>query len=130
RQLEIGRGILPFGGATIRATAHLGWGNAMRFLLTAEEFGAAEALRIGLVQDVVPKGQHVDRARALAHLIAKQAPLGVQGTLANARMAETKGMGAAKEHLAALLEQTLASEDAVEGMMSFTERREAAFKGK
>src|SRR5262245_50128385 len=78
RQLEIGRGILPFGGATFRAPAYLGWGNAMRFLLTAEEFGAAEALRIGLVQEVVSKGQHVDRARAIGHLIAKQAPLGVQ----------------------------------------------------
>src|SRR5215813_12379225 len=130
RQLEIGRGILPFGGASIRAAAHLGWGNAMRFLLTAEEFGAAEALRIGLVQEVVAKGQQVDRARELAHLIAKQAPLGVQGTLANARVAATKGMGAAKEHLAALLPQILASEDASEGMMSFVQRREPAFNGK
>src|SRR5262245_24773664 len=100
RQLEIGRGILPFGGATIRAPAYLGWGNAMRFLLTAEEFGAAEALRIGLVQEVVAKGQQVERARALAHLIAKQAPLGVQGTLANARTAQTDGIDAAKKHLA------------------------------
>ena len=127
RQLEIGRGILPFGGATIRAPASLGWGNAMRFLLTAEEFGAAEALRIGLVQEVVPKGQQIDRARALAHVIAKQAPLGVQGTLANARIARTQGIDAAKEHLAALLPQLLASEDAVEGVRSFIERREPAF---
>ena len=59
RQLEIGRGIVPFGGATFRAPAQLGWGNAMRFLLTAEEFGAAEAVRIGLVQEVVPTGAHV-----------------------------------------------------------------------
>ncbi|MEI2643257.1 MAG: enoyl-CoA hydratase-related protein [Candidatus Nanopelagicales bacterium] len=56
RQLEIGRGILPFGGATLRATAQLGWGNAMRFLLTADEFGADEAYRIGLVQEVVEPG--------------------------------------------------------------------------
>jgi len=130
RQLEIGRGILPFGGATFRAPAFLGWGNAMRFLLSAEEFGATEALRIGLVQEVVPTGQHVERARALGHLIAKQAPLGVQGTLANARIAETEGVGAAKEHLAALLPKILASEDAIEGMLSFTQRREAAFRGK
>ena len=74
RQLEIGRGILPFGGATFRAPAQLGWGNAMRFLLTAEEFGAAEALRIGLVQEVVPAGSHLQRARELARLIARQAP--------------------------------------------------------
>ena len=130
RQFEIGRGILPFGGATIRAPAYLGWGNAMRFLLTAEEFGATEALRIGLVQEVVPKGQLVERARALGHLIAQQAPLGVQATLANARMAETKRISTAKEHLAALLPQILASEDAVEGMMSFTQHREPTFKGK
>jgi len=73
RQLEIGRGIMPFGGATFRAPAQLGWGNAMRFLLTAEEFGAAEALRIGLVQEVVPAGAHVQRAADLAHLTAEQA---------------------------------------------------------
>src|SRR4051812_13473923 len=73
RQLEIGRGILPFGGATVRAPRQLGWGNAMRFLLTAEEFGAAEALRIGLVQEVVPAGQQLDRAVAIAEVIAAQA---------------------------------------------------------
>src|SRR4029079_9187741 len=83
RQLEIGRGILPFGGATYRAPAKLGWGNAMRFLLTAEEVGAAEALRIGLAQEVVPAGKHIERAKQLAHMIARQAPLGVQATLAN-----------------------------------------------
>src|SRR6185436_10747774 len=101
RQLEIGRGILPFGGATFRAPAQLGWGNAMRFLLTAEEFGATEAHRIGLVQEVVKKGEHVARARAIARIIAKQAPLGVQTTLANARVAARGGIGAATTHLAA-----------------------------
>lgn len=130
RQLEVGRGILPFGGATMRAPARLGWGNAMRFLLTGEEFGAAEALRIGLVQEVVPHGEHVTRARALAQLIARQAPLGVQGTLANARIAESEGQAAAARHLVALLPTVMASEDAAEGMASFMERREAKFSGK
>jgi enoyl-CoA hydratase len=130
RQLEVGRGILPFGGATMRAPAKLGWGNAMRFLLTGEEFGAAEALRIGLVQEVVEAGQHVDRARALAQLIARQAPLGVQGTLANARIYEAEGATAANAHLSTLLSQVMSSEDAAEGMMSFIERRDAVFKGR
>src|SRR6266566_2548786 len=85
RQLEVGRGILPFGGTTFRAPAQLGWGNAMRFLLTAEEFGADQALRIGLVQEIVPAGQQLQRATAIARAVAAQAPLGVQGTLANAR---------------------------------------------
>ena len=130
RQLEIGRGIVPFGGATFRAPAQLGWGNAMRFLLTAEEFGAAEALRIGLVQEVVPKGSHVERAVAIATLIAKQAPLGVKATLSNARLARSKGFAAATEHIAAQLPKILASADAQEGLMSFLERREARFTGK
>src|SRR6185312_14225367 len=129
RQLEIGRGILPFGGATFRAPAYLGWGNAMRFLLTAEEFGAAEALRIGLVQEVVPRGRHVQRARELAQLIARQAPLGVQGTLANARAGRSHGPDAAREHLLSLLPGILHSQDAAEGLRSFTERREGRFTG-
>jgi enoyl-CoA hydratase/carnithine racemase len=130
RQLEIGRGILPFGGATLRAPAQLGWGNAMRFLLTAEELGAAEAHRIGLVQEVTAPGKHVERARAIAQLVARQAPLGVQGTLANARVARAEGPAAATEHLRSLLPGILASEDAREGVASFLERREATFRGR
>jgi enoyl-CoA hydratase/carnithine racemase len=130
RQLEIGRGILPFGGATIRGPEKLGWGNAMRFLLTAEEFGAAEALRIGLVQEVVPHGKHVERARAIAKMIADQAPLGVQGTLANARIAASQGQAAATVHLKELLTRIMTSEDAAEGVKSFVERRTAVFRGR
>ncbi|MBL9027718.1 MAG: crotonase/enoyl-CoA hydratase family protein [Myxococcales bacterium] len=130
RQLEIARGIIPFGGATFRAPAKLGWGNAMRFLLTAEELGAAEALRIGLVQEVVEPGAHVERARAIAQLIAKQAPAGVQGTLANARVAAEQGDRAAVEHLRGLLPGILTSEDAREGLQSFLERRDARFTGR
>jgi enoyl-CoA hydratase/carnithine racemase len=130
RQLEIGRGIVPFGGATFRAPAELGWGNAMRFLLTADEFGAAEAHRIGLVQEVVPVGQHVERARAIAERIAKQSPLGVQTTLANARIARRSGPEAAAKHIADQLPAILASKDAEEGLASFLERREARFEGR
>jgi 1,4-dihydroxy-2-naphthoyl-CoA synthase len=129
RQLEIGRGIVPFGGATFRAPARLGWGNAMRFLLTAEEFGAAEALRIGLVQEVVPAGAHVQRATELAHLIARQAPLGVQATLASARAGLGRGPDAARQCIAGLLPGLLRSQDAAEGLRSFLERREAHFTG-
>ncbi|MFF5992859.1 crotonase/enoyl-CoA hydratase family protein [Prauserella flavalba] len=131
RQLEIGRGILPFGGATLRAPAQLGWGNAMKFLLTGEEFGAGEAYRIGLVQEVVKPGEQLGRAMALAKVIAAQAPLGVQGTLANARVALRSGSEqAAAEHLRATLPAVVASEDAKEGLQSFLERREARFTGK
>lgn len=129
RQLEIARGIIPFGGATMRAVQQLGWGNAMRFLLTADEFGADEALRIGLVQEVVAPGEQTERAVEIAETIARQAPLGVQGTLRNARIATTEGMDAAREHLAELLPRIMASDDAEEGLRSFVERREAQFTG-
>lgn len=129
-QLEIGRGILPFGGATFRAPAQLGWGNAMRFLLTAEEFGAEEARRLGLVQEVVPAGKHVNRAVEIAQVIAAQAPLGVKGTLAGARVARTAAERAAVEHLRGLLPRILKSEDAAEGLRSFVERRKGRFTGR
>lgn len=129
RQLEVGRGIMAFGGATLRAQSSLGWGNAMRFLLTGEEFGADEALRIGLVQQVVPAGEQLDVAIRIAEVIAAQAPLGVQGTLANARVARADGPDAAVAHLAQLLPGVLTSKDAAEGLHSFIERRPARFEG-
>ncbi len=129
-QLEIGRGILPFGGATMRAAQSLGWGNAMRFLLTADEFGAEEGLRIGLVQEVVEPGEQVGRATAIASRIASMAPLGVQGTLANARVMQSAGKDAAREHLRGLLPGIMSSQDAAEGVLSFVERRQARFTGR
>ncbi len=66
RNFKIRRGIYAFGGATIRLPRDSGWGNAMRWLLTGEEYDAAEAHRIGLVQEVVEPGRQVDRAIELA----------------------------------------------------------------
>ncbi|WP_370328411.1 crotonase/enoyl-CoA hydratase family protein [Euzebya sp.] len=129
-QLEIARGIVPFGGATIRAAGHLGWGNAMRFLLTAEEFGAEEALRIGLVQEVVPAGTQRERATEIAERIAAMAPLGVQATLRQARLARDEGTGAAIRDMRQSLQGIMTSEDAAEGLASFVERREGRFTGR
>lgn len=129
-QMEISRGIMPFGGATFRAQASLGWGNAMRFLLTADEFGAEDALRIGLVQSVVEPGQQLDEAIRIAERIARQAPLGVQATLANSRVARISGPEAAVADLGAQLTKIMDSADAEEGVDSFIERREARFTGR
>src|SRR5437899_7341572 len=99
-QLEIQRGIYPFGGATIRLPREAGWGNAMRWLLTGEEYDAAEAHRIGLVQEVTEAGEHVDRAIELAERIAtRSAPLGVRTTLASAQLALAEGDQAAAARL-------------------------------
>ena len=96
---------------------------------TGDEFAAAEAYRIGLVQEVVPAGQQVDRAIALAGRIAAQAPLGVRVTLASAR-AGLNDPAAALSRLAADLQPLLTSADAAEGVRSFVERCKAAFTGK
>jgi enoyl-CoA hydratase/carnithine racemase len=130
RQLEVARGIMPFGGASFRAPARVGWGNAMRFLLTADEFGADEALRIGLVQEVVPVGNQLQRATALARRIAEQAPLGVQATLANARLHIRAMERAATGNLGEVVPRILSSEDAAEGFASFVERRGGVFSGR
>ena len=129
-QLEIARGIFPFGGATFRAPAQLGWGNAMRFLLTAEPFGAAEALRIGLVQEVVSSDALLARAVTLAETIAAQAPLGVRATIASARLAEQHGPEAAAKALRAEVGKLMATDDAREGLQSFVERRAGRYSGK
>src|ERR1700754_2371300 len=73
-QLEVRRGIYPFGGATIRLPREAGWGNAMRWLLTGDEFDAAEAYRIGLVQEVADDAAAaLATARDIAHTIADRA---------------------------------------------------------
>ena len=128
-QIEIARGIYPVGGATIRMPRELGWGNAMRWLLTGDEFDAAEAHRIGLVQEVVEPGQQLERALELARRIAAQAPLGVRATLASARLAIADETEAAARLLPDL-KPIMASDDAREGVQSFMERRAARFTGR
>ncbi len=130
-QLEVQRGIYPFGGATIRFPREAGWGNAMRWILTGEEFDAAEALRIGLVQEVVEPGQQLPRALELAEAIAQRcAPLGVRASLLSAQRSIREGEAVAQAALADDVIALLKSEDGTEGLMSFVEKRPARFTGR
>ena len=129
-QIEINRGIFPFGGATLRLPQVAGWGNAMRWLLTGDKFDADEALRIGLVQEVVPAEDLRARANEIAQTVAKRAPLGVQATLRSSRTAEHDGMDAAIDELLVIARELMDTEDALEGVRSFIERREGDFKGR
>lgn len=129
-QIEIKRGIMPYGGATLRFPQVAGWANAMRYLLTGDEFDAAEALRIGLVSEVVAPEQLLDRAVDLASAVARQAPLGVRESLLSARMAVEQGRAAALEQLLPAARSLMHTEDAAEGVRSFIERRAGDFKGR
>ncbi len=86
--------------------------------MTGDEFDAAEAYRIGLVQEIA--ADPLARALELAESIAKQAPLAVQASLASSRT------GRIEEWMPAIA----ASEDLQEGIRSFQERRQARFTGK
>ena len=129
-QIEVKRGIMPTGGAAIRMVERAGWGNAQRYLLTGDEFGPQEALRLGFVQEVVPAGQEKARALELAKRIAEQAPLAVRASLASSRIYAEQGPNAAIREFAAQQAKLRESEDAAEGLRSFVERRTAVFTGK
>ncbi|HEY3744241.1 MAG TPA: crotonase/enoyl-CoA hydratase family protein [Bryobacteraceae bacterium] len=129
-QIEVARGLYPLGGATFRLVREAGWGNAMRYLLTGEEFGAEVALKLGLIQEIVEPGQQVDRAIAIAAKVAEQAPLGVRATLKSAWISVLEGEAAATARVAEDMPGILSSDDFAEGVASFRERRKAEFRGK
>jgi enoyl-CoA hydratase len=131
-QMEVLRGIYPFGGATIRLPRLAGWGNAMRWLLTGDEFDAEEARRIGLVQEIAPDATEARaKAREIAQTIAdRAAPLGVEAVLASAHLARSEGDEAAIERLRPEVRRLFGTADAAEGVQSFIERREARFQGR
>lgn len=129
-QIEVKRGIMAGCGATFRFVERGGWGNAMKLLLTGDEFGAAEANRLNFVQEVVPVGQEFDRAVELAQRICRQAPLAVQATMESARTAVTYGWQAAFAKIANTQRRLYLTEDAKEGVQSFVEKRDARFVGR
>jgi enoyl-CoA hydratase/carnithine racemase len=117
------------GGATVRLFQEIGWGNAMRYLLTGEEIDAREAYRLGLVQEVTSSEACLDTAVKIAQTISKQAPLGVAASLKSSRLARLHGDQAAIDRLLPDLMPLMTSRDVQEGLASFLERREARFKG-
>jgi enoyl-CoA hydratase/carnithine racemase len=129
-QLEVTRGIMPFGGATTRFAQRVGWAHASRYLLSGETFSASEAHRIGLINEVVPAGTQVEKAMELAAHIADQAPLAVQATLRNARVARKSVEKEALSQLPQELATLLSSQDFQAGVAAFSTRSKPEFIGK
>jgi enoyl-CoA hydratase/carnithine racemase len=129
-QGEVFGGAFPGGGGTIRFVREAGWANAMRYMLTGEDWGAEEARRFGLVQDITDPGKQVDRAIELAKRIATGAPLGVKATLASAHRALSEGEKAAFAALQPEFFKLLRSEDRQEFLRATQENRAPVFVGR
>lgn len=128
-QIEVQRGILPFGGATVRFVQAAGWVKAMKYILTGDLFYAQTAYEMNLVTEIVAD-QPLNRAVELAERIAQAAPLAVQAALQSAQQAFLQSPEVAFANLQGLLSPLLVSEDAREGVMAMIERRAPHFKGK
>lgn len=129
-QLEVKRGIMATGGATLRMAERAGLGNALLHLLTGDEFGSAEALRLNFVQKVVPAGTQLQEALRIAEAIAAQAPQAVVATRRSALMAVEHGPLQAMAQFVEVQQRLSRTEDAAEGVRSFVEKRAARFTGR
>ena len=128
-QLEVQRGILPFGGATLRFVQSAGWAKAMRYLLTGDQFNAETALAMNLITEITTNSP-LERAIELGHRIASAAPLAVQATLAAAKDAISLNEENAFKNLNQHLQPLLATEDVQEGVFAMIQKRPPVFKGK
>lgn len=129
-QLEINYGIIPGWAATQRLTRIVGFGRAKELVLTGRIVGSGEAYSIGLVSEVVPGGQIMGRALELAGLLASKAPIAVAlaKEAVNASAECSIQVGGAFEAAASAI--TMGTEDCLEGVKSFLEKRKPDFKGK
>jgi enoyl-CoA hydratase len=122
-------GLLPGGGSISRLPRQIPYAKAMEILLLGEPFSAAEALAMGLVNYVVPHGELMDRARALATRLAANGPLAVrkikEGVLRTSGLPLAQALAIEDEVATAVM----VSKDAREGPRAFKEKRKPRFVG-
>jgi enoyl-CoA hydratase len=128
-QPEVNLGILPGGGGTQRLPRLVGTGTALKLLFTGELIDAAEALRIGLVDEVVPAAQLRDRVMALAGIIAEKSPIALQLIKEAVRAAVRLPLDEGLRQETALFGLAFSSEDKQEGVKAFLEKRKPEFRG-
>jgi enoyl-CoA hydratase/carnithine racemase len=129
-QPEILLGIIPGGGGTQRLARVMGKQRAMELVLTGRRIGAAEAHELGLVTRLAPAGEWLDSALELAARIAERPPLAVRLAKQAVLAAEEMPLSAGLAHERRLYELAMATEDRVEGMTAFLEKRKPEFRGK
>jgi enoyl-CoA hydratase len=129
-QPEVKLGIVPGYGGSQRLPRLVGKGRALQLLLTGEMIDAAEALRIGLVNRVVPAAELITVARALLTTILAQGPLAVAHCIEAVDRGFDMGLDDAIALEASYFGMLSATRDKEEGMRAFLEKRPAKFTGK
>jgi enoyl-CoA hydratase/carnithine racemase len=129
-QPEINLGIIPGGGGTQRLARVLGKQRAMELVLTGRRFDAAEAQAMGLVNKVVADDAWLDESMTLAQAVAAQPPIASRLAKQAVLVAEETALSPGIENERRLYELAMATEDRVEGMNAFLEKREPKFEGK
>jgi enoyl-CoA hydratase len=123
-------GLFPLGGSAVRLVRQIPYAIAADLLLTGRHISAAEALRIGLIGEVVPDGQSLARALEVADQIAANGPLAVQAILRTIRATEGMAENDAFAVEARIGMEVFMSADAKEGPRAFAEKRPPVFRGK
>jgi enoyl-CoA hydratase len=128
-QPEVNLGVIPGFGGTQRLARRVGIGRARELCYTGDMIGADEALRIGLVNAVVPHAELLDRVRATAKKIASKGPLAIAQCKRVLLRGEGLPLTAACELEAQAFAGLFGSHDQREGMKAFLEKRPATFEG-
>jgi enoyl-CoA hydratase/carnithine racemase len=129
-QPEITLGIIPGGGGTQRLARVLGKQRAMEYVLTGRRFDAGMAMKWGLVNLVVGKNNWLTEALELARTVAERPPIAARLAKQAVLAAEETTLSAGLENERRLYELAMATEDRVEGMQAFLEKREPKFEGR
>ncbi|HYR96242.1 MAG TPA: crotonase/enoyl-CoA hydratase family protein [Candidatus Binatus sp.] len=127
---EVKWSLFPMGGSTARLPRQIPYCNAMEILLTGEQFSAAEALRFGLVNKVVPAAQVMAEARRYAEVICGNGPLAVQAVKRSVLAGLGRPTAEALEKEMEIGIPVSMSEDAREGTKAFKEKRKPVFTGR
>lgn len=128
-QPEVNLGLIPGYGGTQRLIQYIGKTKATELLMTADMIGADEALRLGLVNEVVPAGEEVAKAKAYLDKIATKAPFAITKIIETVNAYFEDGVDGFEQELNAF-GACCGTADFVEGATAFVEKRKANFTGK